>query len=250
MNRPPSDLPERLLAADATEFERQMMQAALMQRPSSAASARMARALGVAVTGVVTSFPAKAQGAEVPVPKVTTAVTGASTVLPWVSVGLLGLVIGGVVVGARARHASAPQPTPAALSAPAQPPPVTTAAMEAPGQVAEPVPARLAAGHHGHLGAAGLDLRREIAFVDAARTAMSAGDGRRALEILRRYHDRYPSESFRPEATAVQIEALVKLDRRTEARELAARFVTENRGTLLAARVAELVGVTGSSAPP
>src|SRR3954451_501240 len=156
MNRPPSDLPERLLAADATEFERQMMQAALMQRPSSAASARMARALGVAVTGVVTSFPAKAQGAEVPVPKVTTAVTGASTVLPWVSVGLLGLVIGGVVVGARARHASAPQPTPAALSAPAQPPPVTTAAMEAPGQVAEPVPARLAAGHRGHLGAAGL----------------------------------------------------------------------------------------------
>jgi hypothetical protein len=250
MNRPPSDLPDRLLATDATEFERQMMEAALRRKASSAASARIARGLGVAVTGVVTSFPAKAQGAEAPVPNATPAITGASTVLPWVSAGLLGLVIGGVVVGARARHASAPQPTPAALSAPAQPPPVTRAAIQVPGQVAEPVPGPLAAGHRSHLGAAGLDLRREIAFVDAARTAMSAGDGRRALEILRRYRDRYPSESFRPEATAVQIEALMKLDRRTEARELAARFVTENRGTLLAARVAELVGLTESSAPP
>ena len=152
-----------------------MIQAALTKKPSSAASARMARALGVAVTGVVTSFPAKAQGADVAVPKVTTAVTGASTVVPWVSVGLLGLVIGGAVVGARARHAPAPRPTPAALSAPAHPPPVISAAIQAPGHVDEPAPAPLLAGHRSHLGAAGVDLRREIAFVDAARRAMSEG---------------------------------------------------------------------------
>jgi len=250
MSRPPSDLPERLLATDATAFERQMLQAALMRKPSSAASARMAKALGVAVTGLVTSFPAKAQGADVAVPKATTAVTGGSTVLPWVSAGLLGLLIGGAVVGARARHASAPQTSPASLGVTTQPAPVTSPAIQAPAPVAEPAPGPLVAGHRGHLGAAGLDLRREIAFVDAARTAISAGDGRRALEILRRYRDRYPSESFRPEATAVQIEALLKLDRRSEARELAVRFVTENRGSLLAARVAGLVGLPGSSSTP
>jgi len=249
MSRPPSELPERLLAADATDFERRVIEAASTRKPSPAASARMARALGVAVTGVVTSFPAKAQGAGGAAPKVTTALTGASTASPWLSVGLLGLAIGGAVVGVRAWHGSRPQPPPPRVSAPA-PSPLTGAVTPGPGQVPEPAPAPLLPAHRSHVGAAGLDLRREIAFVDAARSAMSAGDGRRALEILRRYSDRYPSESFRPEATAVQIEALVKLDRRDEARVLAARFVTENRGSLLAARVAELVGLTKSSTSP
>lgn len=250
MSRPPSDLPERLLAEDATDFERRVLEAALAKKPSAAASARMARALGVAVTGLGTSFPAKALGADAAAPKVTTAVTGASAVSPWVSVGLLGLAIGGAFVGARTWHASRSQPAPPAMSAPAQPPTVTSAPIQAPGQVGEPVAGPVLSSRRAHLGAAGLDLRREIAFVDAARSAMAAGDGRRALEILRRYSDRYPSESFRPEATAVQIEALMKLDRRDEARVLAARFVAENRGSLLAARVAELVGLTKASTPP
>ena len=79
---------------------------------------------------------------------------------------------------------------------------------------------------------------------------MSSGDGRRALEILRRYRDKYPSGSFRPEATAIRIETLMKLDREGEARVLAARFVAENRGSLLAARVAELVGLTNRRGAP
>ena len=55
MNRPPADLPERLLAADATDFERRLLEAAAESRPSRLASARMARALGVtAALGVTT----------------------------------------------------------------------------------------------------------------------------------------------------------------------------------------------------
>jgi hypothetical protein len=86
-------------------------------------------------------------------------------------------------------------------------------------------------------------LRDEIGFIDGARAALSDGDGGRALDVVRRYMDRYPSGTFRPEATAIRIEALLKLGRRAEARALAARFVAEQRGSLLAARVAELVGL-------
>ena len=80
--------------------------------------------------------------------------------------------------------------------------------------------------------------------VDAARSSVSSGDGRHALEILVRYRDKYPHGSFRPEATAIRIEALMKLGQASEARALATRFVAENRGSLLAGRVAELVGLT------
>ena len=72
---------------------------------------------------------------------------------------------------------------------------------------------------------------------------MSAGAGRRALEILRRYQDKYPAGSFRPEATALKVEALMKLGREAEARAIAERFVAEHRGSLLARRVAEIAGL-------
>ena len=58
MNRPPVDSSGRLLETDATDFERRLLQAAQATGPSRAASARMARALGVsagvaATTGAV-----------------------------------------------------------------------------------------------------------------------------------------------------------------------------------------------------
>jgi hypothetical protein len=87
-------------------------------------------------------------------------------------------------------------------------------------------------------------------LLDAARQALSSGADRRGLELLRRYGDRYPSGSLRPEATAIKIEALMKLDRDAEARALAARFIAEHRGSLLAGRVAELVGLTQPPAAP
>ena len=73
---------------------------------------------------------------------------------------------------------------------------------------------------------------------------MSTGGSRRALETLRRYLDRYPAGSFRPEAIALEVEALMKLGREAEARALAERFVAEHRGSLLARRVADVAGLT------
>ena len=69
MSRPtgdrPEDQPERLLASDATDFERRVLEAALQKRPSPAASARMARALGVtaATVGSATAATTLAAGA-------------------------------------------------------------------------------------------------------------------------------------------------------------------------------------------
>ena len=107
MSRPPSDLPERLLTADATDFERRVIEAALSGSRRAAASARMARALGVAVTGVATSSPRRRWAPRAA--SKATAVAG--------SVHGLALAfgrsarrgrIGGAVVGARAWRASRP----------------------------------------------------------------------------------------------------------------------------------------------
>jgi outer membrane protein assembly factor BamD (BamD/ComL family) len=82
-------------------------------------------------------------------------------------------------------------------------------------------------------------------LIDGARSAMGAGAGGRALDILGQYQSKYPAGSFRPEAAALKIEALVKLGRTAEARTLAERFVAEHGGTPLAERVARLAGLPG-----
>jgi hypothetical protein len=248
MSRPPADMPERLLGGDATDFERRVLEGALGKQPSAAASARMAKALGVtaAVVGTGGAAAATTLAAGAAASKATVA-TGATVVWPWVAGGVLGLVVAGAVVGARAWRASPPEPHPAPPSevaprAPEPPgPPAQPAAVPAEPPPSPATPSRLSRAR-----VATGDLGDQITFIDGARAAISAGDGRRALGIVRRYQGRYPAGSFRPEATALMIEALVKLGRDAEARPMAKRFVAEHRGTLLANRVAELAGLAAA----
>jgi hypothetical protein len=248
MNRPPSDLPPRLLEGEATDFERRVLDSALEKRPSAAASARMAKALGVTVTTVGTAAAAKALAAQAT--SKATAAAAASTSWPWISAGVLGLLVAGTVVGVRALHVAPPAlapvsstPNAPAVSEPATPTPVQPVAEAATTALAKPL-------HHGHTTPTGSDLRNQITILDAARAAVAGGDGSRALEILGGYDAKYPAGSFRPEGTAIRIEALVKLGRQSEARALAAKLVAEQRGTLLAKRVAEMVGLTESATSP
>jgi hypothetical protein len=239
MNRPMDDLPERLIESDATTFERRVLGAALQKKPSAAASARMAKALGVTVAAVGTATAASTLAADVAATKATAAVATTS-LWPWVSAGVIGLVVAGALVGTRAgRHASEPHPVAPAVTAPL--PPVAPPAADV---VAEPAPRALAPTQRSRTVTTARDLRDQVAFIDSARTAMSTGGSRRALEILRRYLDRYQTGSFRPEAIALEVEALMKLGREAEARALAARFVAEHRGSLLARRVADVAGLT------
>lgn len=240
MNRPMDDLPERLIESDATAFERRVLGAALRRQPSSAASARMAKALGVTVAAVGTATAAGTVAAGTAATKATVAVATTS-LWPWVSAGVIGLVVAGAVVGTRVgRHAREPHPVAPAVTAPL--PPVSPTVAEPAGPVAEAPRAVVPTQRSRSVTTAG-DLRDQVAFIDSARTAMSAGSSRRALEILRRYLDRYPAGSFRPEAIALEVEALMKLGREAEARALAERFVAEHRGSLLARRVADVAGL-------
>jgi hypothetical protein len=79
-------------------------------------------------------------------------------------------------------------------------------------------------------------------LVDAASAAVSAGAGERALTVLREYQSKYPAGSFRPEVSALRIEALVLVGRREEARSLAERFLAQYKGPL-AERVARAAGL-------
>jgi hypothetical protein len=240
VSRPESDLPERLLEADATAFERRMLDAALRKKPSPDASARMARALGVTLTaaaaGTATTGAAVAANAAA---SKATAAAGGSALWPWVSAGVVGLVVAGAVVGTRVGgDAPKPQAAPPALTAPAPPRP----GLPETDVVAEPAPRAVAPTQRSRAATAG-DLRDQVAFIDSARSAMLAGSSRRALEILNRYQDKYPAGSFGPEATALKVEVLMKLGREAEARALAERFVAEHRGSLLARRVASVAGL-------
>jgi hypothetical protein len=243
MSRPPVDLPERLLTRDATEFERRMLAAALEKKPSPAASARMAKALGVTVTTVTatatagTALAAGAAAAKAPV-------AAGAAVWPWISAGLVGLVVAGAVVARRTSRMAPVETAPVSAPATAPAPSVETAGE--PSQPAKDVtqrsPAPVAASRRITTTATGA-VTEQTAFIDAARAAVADRSGRRALEILRRYQERYPAGLFRPEATALKVEALIHLGRDGEARALAERFVAEHRGTLLAARVAEIAGL-------
>jgi acetyl-CoA acetyltransferase len=86
-------------------------------------------------------------------------------------------------------------------------------------------------------------ISEQIALVDAASAAVSAGAGERALAVVREYQTKYPTGSFRPEISALRIEALVLVGRREEARTLAQRFVTQYQGPL-AERVARVAGLS------
>ncbi|HEY7370561.1 MAG TPA: hypothetical protein VIF57_00175, partial [Polyangia bacterium] len=121
MNRLPVDSSGRLLETDGTDFERRLLQAAQASGPSRAASARMARALGMTAGAVVTTGAAKTLAAVGAASK-GTAAAGTSVVSSWIAAGVIGLVAAGAVVGARAWRASRPAPRPVAMLAPAQSP--------------------------------------------------------------------------------------------------------------------------------
>ena len=211
MNRPPVDSSERLLETDATAFERRLLRAAQASGPSRAASARMARALGV-TAGVAATTGAVKTLAAVGAASKGTAGAGISAASAWITAGVIGLVAAGAVVGTRAWHAPRPAPRSAPVLAPEQPSPASDEPAR-PVVAPSPAPARSPAGpgRRTHAAATAPELRDQIELLDAARASLSSGADRRALDLVRRYEDRYPNGSFRPEATALKVEALVKL---------------------------------------
>ncbi|MBN2573904.1 MAG: hypothetical protein JXP73_05000 [Deltaproteobacteria bacterium] len=244
MNRPLDDLPEPLLAEGATDFERRLLGAAANERPSPEMSARMAQAIGASAAALGVAAVAKELAAEAVASKATAGV-GATAVWPWIAAGVLGLAVAGTIIGVQSWKDSPTEPRPAASQtmAPAVAPPLPGSPAQGNVRAAEPSAGASVPAPRGRVAPAVGVLREQIALLDAARVAIADGSSGRALDLLRRYQERYPAGSFLPEAAALKVEALVKLGRNAEARRLAERFVADHRGTVLADRVSRIAGL-------
>jgi hypothetical protein len=240
------ELPEPLRTAGATDLERRLLDAASRERPSRGATERMARSLGVA--------PPALGGAEIG-PSAGESLLASGRVAPsgmsWFSSAIIAVAVGGAAIGGalfalRSETARAPVPAsqPQVTAGELATAPTTTAE-QGPGVSGGQAPAPPAgAVPRPRPSASGGDLGEQIALLDAARGAMAAGSDGRALELLDRYLAKYPSGSFRPEATALKIETLVTLGRKVDARGLAERFIAAQPGSPLAKRVQRLTDPT------
>jgi hypothetical protein len=257
MSRKASDLPERLRAGGGTDLERRLLNAMAHEQTPPDVRERVARGLGVSTTGLGVAGSGTATSTGSTASKAAAgAGTGSVPLLPWISAGLLGLVVVGGIVGTRAWKTSHRQPPAlpavvvsptAAIGAAAVPAPAEPALLETvPVVVVEPRPSAAAARPSRQLraGTPTTDLRDQTALVDAARAAVSSGAANRALEIARQYEEKYPAGAIRPEAAAIKIDALAKLGRGAEARALAQRFMTEYGPGPLSDRVARIAGLT------
>ncbi len=78
----------------------------------------------------------------------------------------------------------------------------------------------------------------EIALIDAARTAVRTGAPANALTLLRRYRQSFPSGTFSPEATVLEVEALSASGQHARAEALAREFLAQHGDSPLAPRMA------------
>lgn len=241
MSGPSQRFPERLRMGGGSELERRLLRSALREQPSRSLSERMANGIGVSAH-VLLAAPKSVR------PRAPSKLAfAARAALPWLAGAAVAAAAGGALVSLRPKPSPAPIPAAvAALPVPSEPP--RTVAAPAEPEVTTVVPeadpaSATAAAPHSRSAASAADLRAQITLIDGARAAVSAGAGERALAILRDYQSKYGAGSFRPEANALKIEALVALGRDAEAHALAQRFVAEYRGSRLAARVSRIVGL-------
>jgi hypothetical protein len=258
MSRSPDSMPARLRSVGGTGLERRLLDAASREQPSRETLERMAKSIGIAAP-VVGALPEATSGSTALEHAAGSEAGGAGTaaaakasvgsglILPLISGALVAIVAGIVFATRPSTTAPAPAVGPAPVNdvqavveAPTAPAveratdpanPESPSATESPARAARPPPARTSG------------LSEQIALVDAARSAVTAGAGDRALALLRQYREKYPTGSFRPEASVLQIEALAKVGRSMEARALAERFIAEHRSSPLAGRAARAAGL-------
>lgn len=198
--------PKRLLSGDATEFERNLLDAVLRERPSPELQEGMRRALGLS-EATTAAFAAK------------------SSLLSWGKASVLAtLAAGGLAVGTLTlEHEEtrpplvAPPKVEVSASLAVEPPPVAEAVPEV-----EKRPARGAS----QSGAS--ELREEIRMLDQARAAIRSGAPKRALGLLASYDERFPKGAFRQEASVLRVEALDRSGDHARAAALADKFLADH----------------------
>ncbi|HXU65246.1 MAG TPA: hypothetical protein VN962_26285 [Polyangia bacterium] len=106
--------------------------------------------------------------------------------------------------------------------------------------VAAPLPGPVA--HRRAAGDATVPLSRELASIDAARTALARGDAAGAIARLNRYARAYPRGRLDMEAEVLRIDALVESGRTDQARARAREFLRRHPNSVLGAHVRTRLG--------
>jgi TolA-binding protein len=199
--------PKRLLAGDATDFERNLLDAVRKERPAPVLEEGIRRALGLPEAVVTTTK---------------------TTLLTWGKATLLGVVTaGGLAAGTLALQGEQPAPALAAAQK------VDTAARPSPLEP-EPAPAEVQPppepkrATRPATSSAARDLREEIRLLDQVRAALSSGSHRRALSLLSAHAERFPRGTFRQEAGVLRMEALDRSGDKARARALATKFLADH----------------------
>ncbi len=93
-------------------------------------------------------------------------------------------------------------------------------------------------------------LREEVAWLDAIRSALHAGDSTTALAELARYRRTFFPKQLAREADLLEVEALARSGDHDGARAKAHRFVRANPGTAAAKRMQGLIRPLDDEADP
>jgi TolA-binding protein len=165
------------------------------------------------------------------------------------------LLAGGAVVGVVAASiALVSAPAPAPLAAPAAapntedaaplPPAVAPAAADESEPEPEPEPVQPAAAPERRADPAPTptptSITAELNAIDAARSAVAAGDGARALELLDDHARRFPRGRLQLEAEVLRIEALARSGKAAVAKQRAKAFVERHPNSVFTPRVKRL----------
>jgi len=202
--------PKRLLASDATDFERNLLDAVLKERPAPELEEGMRRALGLPELA-------------------TTALAAKATFLTWGKATMLaavtasGLAIGTLALEDERTAPAIVVPQRVEARAPAAEPQTPTAPAEAARRVEqEKRPARAATS------GGPSDLREEIRLLDQVRAAIRSGSHQRALSLLGAHGERFPKAAFRQEASVLKMEALDRSGDHARAKALATKFLADH----------------------
>lgn len=172
---------------------------------------------------------------------------------------LKSLIVGGAVVGVVATSAivvtsnSRPQePAPALVAdASSAEEPTTQAATPLPTEASapeaepepEPVASETATGPAPSTKTArAASITEELQAIDAARSAVAAGDGARALKLLDDHARRFPRGRLHLEAEVLRIEALARSGNRAAATTRARAFVKRHPNSVFTPRVRRIAG--------
>jgi hypothetical protein len=206
--------PKLLVSEGASDFERRWLSAARAEEPPAEVVSRIERALGIGGAAAATGAVAPAVVAK-----------GGLSALRIAGLSVLGVggAVGLVLLLTR------PTPTPSTN----RPPPVVETA---PAPAIAPSVEAPAADQPQEAGA----LRDEIALIDGARAALSAGSPAQALTLLERYRARHPRGMLLPEALAMRIEAIDRSGDHARAQALARAFLADYPHTPLAQRIAHI----------